>query len=198
MHNVYGSILIEMTFDPAAALQNALDAHGMHTNPIDQGILISKSGLVLSTSVVRVQSHPSTTMVQLDVRAMSQRLGGKLLIESFAGWGTDESEATEQAFRKFLRASMHVLLAVLVDTKYGADQVEWESWSFERKTWQVCIGPVTLQGVSPDKFVCGEFLDRMKEKLFPHLSLGPHWGRFFFRTEGHDITVSEFLVDNID
>jgi hypothetical protein len=187
-----------MTFDPTAALQKVLDAHGIQTNPSDQGFLIRESDLVLSASVVRVQNHPTNTMVQLDVRAISQWLGGKLLIESFAGWGSDESEAAEQAFRKFLRASMHVLLAVLVDPRYGDDQVEWESWRFGDKTWQVCLGPVCFQGTPPDNFVCGELLDKLKEELLPHVSVGPHWIRFFFNKSGHEITVSELLVDNLD
>jgi hypothetical protein len=84
-----------MTFDPSDALQKALQAHGIQTNPTDQGFLIRESDLVLSASVVRVQNHPTSTIVQLDVRAISQRLGDKMLIESFGGWGSDKSEATE-------------------------------------------------------------------------------------------------------
>ena len=187
-----------MTFDPAAALQEVLEAHGMHSIPTDQGISIRESDLVLSVGVIRVQNQPSATTVQLDVRAMSQRLGGKLLIESFAVWGSNESDATEQAFRKFVRASMHVLLAALVDPKHGADQVEWESWSCGDKTWQVCLGPVTLQGAPPDNFVCGELLDRLKGELLPHLSAGPHWIRFFFSKSGQDVKVSELLIDNLE
>jgi hypothetical protein len=187
-----------MTFDPVSAFQRMLDAHGMHTDQTDQGILVREFGLVLSAAVVRAQNQPTNTMVQMDVRAMSSRLGGKLLIESFAGWGSDESAATEQAFRKLLRASMHVLLAFLVDPKHGADQVEWESWSFGDKTWQVCLGPVCFQGTPPDNFVYGELLDKLKEELLPHLRIGLHWIRFFFNKSGYEITVSELLVDNDD
>ena len=93
---------------------------------------------------------------------------------------------------------MHVLLATLVDPKHGADQVEWEPWSFDDKTWQVCMGSVVLQGTPPDNFECGEFLDGLKKQLLPHLSVGPHWIRFFFNKNGHEITKSEFLIDNLD
>jgi hypothetical protein len=46
------------------------------------------------------------------------------LIESFVGVGPDECKAIEDAFAKFMRPSIHVLLATLVHAKYGGDQVE--------------------------------------------------------------------------
>jgi hypothetical protein len=187
-----------MAFDPTSALQQVLGAHGFKTDSVDQGLLVGESGLILSAEVVRVQNHPQTTMVQLDVRAVSPRLGDKLLIESFAGGGTDESGAAEQAFRKFLRGSLHVLLAVLVDSKFGVDQVEWETWSSGDLTWRVCLGPVTLQGAPPENLVFGELLNELSDELLPRLSQGTHWVRFFFWKDGPEIKVSELLVDNIE
>ena len=191
-------ILGGMTFDPIAALQEILNAHGIPTNRRDQSVFDPESGLDVSIGVVRVRNHLDSTLLQLDVRATSPRLGGKQLIESFAGRGTDESDATMNAFRKFLHASLHVLLAVLVDREHGADQVEWESWSSEGNQWQICLGPVTLQGEPPNNLVCGGLLDRLKEALLPKLSPGLHWIRYFFIMEGHEINVSEALVDNLD
>jgi hypothetical protein len=120
----------------------------MNTARTDQDVSIPASDLVVSAGLVRVVNHPKARVVQLDVRAKSPTLAGTLLIESFAGVGSDESEAAKQAFGKFLRSSMHVLLASLVDTKYGDGQVEWDSWMFD-KAWRVCMGPLLTQGSAP-------------------------------------------------
>jgi hypothetical protein len=187
-----------MKFDTTTAIQNAFNAHGLRTNWTDQGIEVLESGLVISANIVRLQNRDTITTVQLDVCAMSKKLNDKLLIESFAGRGSDESQAVEQAFRKFTRASMHTILAILVDPIYGEDQIEWESWSFENMNWRVCLGPVCFQGTPPEKFEYNEFLDRMKATLLPNLCNGTHWIRSFFMKNGHDLQVSEVLFDNLD
>jgi hypothetical protein len=190
--------LVEMTFDPSAALQEVLTAHGMNTTRTDQGISIPASDLIVSASVVRVQNHTKAMLAQLDVRATSPRLAGKLLIESFAGWGPDEPEAAKQAFHKFLRSSMHVLLAALVDAKHGADQVEWDSWTFDHKAWRVCMGPLLIQGSTPVTIEYSKLQEQLKGELLPRLSVGCHWLRVFFMKNGRERVGSEVLLDNLD
>jgi hypothetical protein len=187
-----------MTFDPLAALGQMIDGHGISVVRTEQGILIPESDLVLSAAIIRIQNHPTTTVVQLDVRAKSPRLGDRLLIESFAGWASDESDAASHAFGKFLMSSMHVFLATLIDPKFGADQVEWEAWSFKEQTWQVCLGPVIIQGSPSSTLTCGELLDRLKANLLPHFSAEPHWLRYFFQHDGREVTTAEVLLDNMD
>jgi hypothetical protein len=187
-----------MTFDPVAALQEVLTSHGMNTTQTDQGILIPASDLIISARVVRMENHPKAKLAQLDVSAESQRLAGKLLIESFAGWGPDEAEATKQAFGKFVRSSMHVLLAALVDTKYGADQVEWDSWTIDERAWRVCIGPLIIQGSTSVKIEYSKLLEQLRGALLPRLSSGCHWLRVFFMKNGRERVGSEVLLDNFD
>jgi hypothetical protein len=127
-----------------AALEDAFKAHGVQTNRTDQVVSILGTDLSFSAAVVQSFEHPNQRVVQLDVRAKSQRLAPHLLIESFAGLGPDESSAAKDAFNKFLRCSMHVLLAVIVDVKYGTDQVEWTSWRLGDTTWRVCLGPLFI------------------------------------------------------
>ncbi len=91
-----------MNIDPVAALDAALKAHGLLTNRTSQGIAIQGSDLLVSAAIVRVEKHPNARIVQLDVRARSQRLANGWLIESFGGVGPDESKAVEEAFGKFL------------------------------------------------------------------------------------------------
>jgi len=133
------------------------------------------------------------------VRVSSKRLIDRVLVESFAGWALEEDEAAKQAFEKFLRASLHVLLAVLVEPGLGADQVEWETWRLGGVTWRACIGPMILQGSPPEPFVCGELLDQLRDQLLPRLSeCVPHWVRFYFWRSSEQQTCTEALLDNFD
>lgn len=187
-----------MNVDPVAVLDDALKAHGLFTNRISQGIAIQGSDLLVSAAIVRVEKHPNARTVQLDVRVVSQRLANGWLIESFGGVGPDESKAIEEAFGKFLRSSIHVLLATLVDVKYGGDQVEWESWSLKDKTWRVCMGPLLYRGSSPIQNEYSGLLDRLKQDLLPRLEVGCHCLRVYCMLNGRVCVGSEALLDNID
>ena len=187
-----------MDFDPAVALEDAFKAHGVLTNRIAQGVSIDEANLVVSAGVVRVDNHPNARVVQLDVRAYSQRLANKVLIESFGGVGADESKATEQAFGKFLRSSIHVLLATLVEAKYGNDQVEWESWNLDDKRWRVCMGPLLHQGSASVHIAYAKLLERLKSELLPGLGAGFHWLRVYCMLNGTSCVGSEALLDNMD
>jgi Family of unknown function (DUF6348) len=187
-----------MTFDPVAALQEVLIAHGLNTTRTDQCVLIPASDLMVFVGVVRVDKHPNARVFQLDVRVESPLFTGKLLIESFAGVGPDESDAAKQAFGKFLRGSMHVLLACLVDVKRDDDQIEWDSWIFKGKAWRVCMGPLLAQGTTPVTVEYSELLEQLKDELLPQLTSGFHWLRVFFMKNGKERLVSEVLLDNVD
>ena len=194
----YPDTLACMTFDPTAALEEALKEHGIRTALAGNDVLVSDSGMVISAAIVGTWKHAQAHLIQLDVRVRSPWLGHRLLIESFAGGGADEDTAAQQAFDKFLQASMHVLLAALVDRRYGADQVEWEEWVLDGRRWQVCVGPLLLQGAPPDGLAFGTLLDAMKESLPAALDSGAHWLRVYFRKDGQPMAVSEALLDNED
>jgi hypothetical protein len=194
----YPDTLASMTFDPTAALEEALQAHGIRTARAGNDVLVGDSGMVMSAAIVGTWKHVQAQLVQLDVRVRSPWLGYKLLIESFAGGGADEDAAAQQAFDKFLQASMHVLLAALVDRKYGADQVEWEEWIHEDRKWQVCVGPLLMQGAAPEGLAFGKLLDVMQESLPESLDSKAHWLRVYFRKDGQPMAVSEALLDNED
>jgi hypothetical protein len=187
-----------MNVDPVAALDDSLKAHGLLTNRTSQGIAIDGSDLVVTAAIVRVEKHPNARIVQLDVPVRSKRLVNGWLIESFSGVGPDESKAIEDAFGKFLRSSIHVLLASLVDAKYGENQVEWESWSVKGKTWRVCMGPLLYRGSNPIHKEYSGLLDRLKHNLLPGLEAGCHCLRVYCMLNGRDCVGSEALLDNID
>jgi len=187
-----------MNVDLVAALDDALKAHGLLTNRTSQGISIQGSDFLVSAAIVRVEKHPNARIVQLDVRVRSHWLVNGWLTESFGGVGPDESKAVEDALGKFLRSSIHVLLASLVDAKYGQNQVEWEFWSVKDKTWQVCMGPLLYRGSKPIHSEYSGLLDRLKNNLLPRLEVGRHCLRVYCMLNGRDCVGSEALLDNID
>ena len=173
--------LVGMNVDPVAALDDALKTHGLFTNRTSQGIAIQGlDPLIVSAAIVRVEEHSNARIVQLDVRVRSPRLANGWLIKSFGGVRPDECNAFEEAFGKFLRSSIHVLLALLVDPKYGRDQVEWQSWSLQDKRWRVCM----------DHF--------FTEQRHPKLDVGCHCLRVYCMLNERDCVGSEALLDNID
>jgi hypothetical protein len=198
VEQVARATLIEMTFNPAAALCEVLREHGIHADLSDEGVSVLESDLFVSAYIVKVTQHPNTKAVQLDVRVSSKRLIDRVVVESFAGWAPEEDEAAKQAFEKFMRASLHVLLAVLVEPRLGENQAEWETWRFGEDSWRVCIGPVILQGAPPKPFICGELLNRLRDQLLPRLGGVPHWVRLYFWRYSEQQTGFEALLDNLD
>jgi len=187
-----------MNFDPAKALADAFGEHGILANRTAQGVSVDEANLVVSINVARVDKHPNARVVQLDIRAYSQRLANKVLIESIVGVGVDESEAAAQAFGKFLQSTFHVLLATLVDAKHGSGQVEWARWAFGEKTWRVCMGPLLCHKPAPVQPEYAKLLERLQAELVPGLAAGPHWLRVYFMLDGAKCMGAEALLDNMD
>ena len=182
-----------MAFDITAALHELLDQHGLKTNRVGEKLSISDKGVGFSGAVL---DHSNPKLVQLDIRVQAPALGKRTLIESFAGIGDNRLEAARDAFGKFLRASLHVLLAVLVERKLGADQVEWEIWEYGNIRWLVCLGPLLTNSANSAGLSYGDLLDQIKERLLPNLSVGCHWLRIYYmRNDDHQVG-SEALLDN--
>jgi uncharacterized protein DUF6348 len=187
-----------MPIDLTSTLRALLESHGIATGVNTAGDIAMGSSLRLSPSVVSSLDKPSGKLIQVDVRAQSPMLGDKLLIESFAGYGADESNAALQALEKFSESSLHVLLTVFLGEGPHTNQIEWETWKSGDKQWRVCLGPLLLQHSAHIEIRYGEFLDQIKEKLLAELSDGLHWLRVYFMKNGSDRIGSESLLDNTD
>lgn len=184
-----------MTFDPAVELQKAFEQHGIHSDRDGQRITVLESGFVVSIVLVSVNKYSTNVLTQLDVLVESQKLGKRLLRESFAGVGCDESEALKDAFVMFLKAVLHVLLATLVDYGHSTHQTEWDSWSLRERAWRVCLGPIVQHGSPMVTVEYSRLLDRLKDEL-PPLSDEPHWLRVFFMKNDSNKLTAEALLDN--
>jgi len=209
-HNAPGT-LVAMTLDLSAALQETLNAHGLRADRRDGTVSVAEASLMMFPSIVRVDTHQNCKVVQLDVRVSSPRLSKKVLVESFAGVGVGEMEASKNAFGKFMKSCLHVLVAVLVDARFGEDQVEWDTWNLSGRSSRICLGPLLVhQQLSKNTGASSfdelkstvstsyaEFLNGLKVSI-PELEAGCHWLRLFLMKNGRERIGSEALLDNLD
>ena len=70
-------------------------------------------GFAFTTVLVSTYSHAATVLSQPYLRIESSKLGKRLLVESFASMGCNESEALKHAYVIFFSASLYVVLATL-------------------------------------------------------------------------------------
>jgi Family of unknown function (DUF6348) len=184
-----------MPFDPTHALLETLRQHGVWGEPTPRGIIAPDHEVLFSCEIFPREKPAGMCVVQLDVRAETKALSNGPLIESCAGWAEDEEQAGKHAFSKFLQASLHVLMASLLNRSLGDDQVDWETWKGPQRSWDVCLGPLTFHGTPPDSIECGELLDVIRDDLSHQITPGIHWVRIYFSRMSSPF-ISEALLDN--
>jgi len=186
-----------MDLDVTSTLQQILEAHSVAVKPQGQSLVAGEAEM--SAWIFRQPSVNLTNLLQLDVRVNSPLIGNRTLIESFAGWGRDEPEATRQAWEKFCRSSLHVLLEVFIGDKKGEDQIEWETWEKSGVLWRVCLGPLFVLGFGDQpvpRIACGDLIDRIRDTLLPAASRAGHWLRLYYMRHANSRVGSECLLDN--
>jgi len=145
------------------------------------------------------RTHPERVMVQVDFEARHPALATGRLLESFAGTGATWREAIVECIRKFERASLHPIIAALIDRTAGQDQVGWEPYAHPAGPFDLCLGAqITLyapQGAPP----AGPLLDRLLEALREvPLSRAVHSLRLFVYHRDGDLLTNEVLLDGDD
>ena len=186
-----------MDLDVTSTLQEILEAHSVHTRP--EGQALAAGNMIVSAWVFKKPSATATSLFQLDVNVRSPLIGARTLVESFAGWGTDEPQAIKQAWAKFMRSSLHVLLEVFVGEGQGENQIEWEHWDHNRTGWRICLGPLFAMAFEDQRLpnlACSDLLDQLRNALLPRLRTEYHWLRFYYMQLGDSSTGSECLLDN--
>ncbi|MEX1363663.1 MAG: DUF6348 family protein [Nannocystaceae bacterium] len=153
---------------------------------------ISMSGAVFSS-----RTGPGSFIVQIDVRVDAPRLEGRTVVESCAGVGKGIDAAVDDAFGKFVRGSLHVLLAALVDESMGGEQVQWETWRDVGSAWRVCTGLLLRQRTVPDALDYGGLLDALRARWLqqPGSRSAPHWLRVWHMVGPEGSIGAEVLLD---
>lgn len=182
--------------DVTDILQRYLEAHSIKVEVKEQALVAEN--MVLSARVFEKPSSRIRNLLQLDINVHSSKFPGRTLIESFAAWGDSEEEAINSALEKFAISSLHVLLDVFAG-KRNDEQTEWEQWADNGEGWQVCMGPLFISGFGesePPDLVCGELIDRLRDKLLSHITKDCHWLRFYYMQQDGIRVGSECLLDN--
>ena len=115
---------------------------------------------------------------------------GRTLIETIAGFGSDDEQALAQAQAKFLAGPFHPLLEGLYDVS-SAGQVALEDWRVGAASYRAYVGSYLLFGV---RF---EVPPELRERLEAWVAAQPdddaefHWCRVFWGG-----SVAEVLWDN--
>jgi hypothetical protein len=173
---------------PTAAFALLLGGHGLAVDGDRAGELQFEA---------RVFPHPriDEVMAQVDFVIRHPRLAPEVLVESFAGWGPTWREALSLAVARFERASLHPIIAGLLDRAEGGDQVSWMPYEHPDGPFEVCLGGVQTmfaQEASTMPALWPVF-DALKELS---LSRRVHGLRLFLSYRDGVLDVNEVVLDN--
>ncbi|HEX6686627.1 MAG TPA: DUF6348 family protein [Candidatus Limnocylindrales bacterium] len=177
---------------PREAFAAFLAGHGFS---VDDG---SRIGDFEFDARVFVHASPGSAhvMLQVDFAVRHPALAQEWMLESFAGYGGTWREAVNRAIAMFERASLHPIIAALLDRGACQDQVSWEPYPHPAGTFQLCVGPqITMFSPEPAP-PAGPLLDSLLDSLrrVP-LSGAVHWLRVFTSHRDGQPQTNEVLLD---
>ena len=179
----------------APVLQQLLKGHGIDGSIDGEWVTLPRAHARASAAVVDETQHgESLIVVQLDLRVFIAF--GRMIVESFTGFGQDREEAVRDAINAFVDGAFHVILAACFGV--ATDQVERERWTIAGKERPVTVGPAQCRGMDrqPMQFDVGWF-DQFKAAIVRHdLAPGTHWVRLYVSHSDRRMTECEVLLDN--
>ena len=134
-------------------------------------------------------------LTQLDVQFHLD--ANTVLIESFAGTGATEADARRNAFRAFMKSSLHVLLHAFFNM--AGEEVTVETWIVNGLPRLVTIGDVVMFGTlqAKESQAIGCWWARLESAIkSTSLPAGTHWIRFYHAQLHERSYEPEVLLDN--
>ncbi|MFI9508346.1 DUF6348 family protein [Nocardia sp. NPDC052566] len=179
---------------PRDLFSKALAEHGFPVTETDGAL---HCGPLTIDARLFPRESPQGIIAQLDFEVSGPGLAAASVLESVAGYGQTWQEAISSAAAKFLRGSLHPLIAALIDRAGGGDQVHWERFEHPGSPFDLCIGPQLIY-FSPNATIeAGPLLDALLHRLRAEtLTQRIHWLRVFVSTDEGRIQVNEVLLDN--
>jgi hypothetical protein len=117
-------------------------------------------------------------------------------VESFAGVGSTWREAVNECIVKFERASLHPIVAGLLDRGACQDQVSWEPFPHRAGHFDLCLGPqmtlYTREAGPPLAPLIDQLLWALREVP---LSRAIHSLRLFTSHQDGRLQTNEVLLD---
>jgi hypothetical protein len=170
------------------------ESHGISACLQGPGILFPGHKFRAAGLVVREMQYQGGMSVQLDFRfEIAPR---QIIVESFAGIGSNRDAAVVDAVKNFATSSLHVLLAAFF--RQPSDQVAQEEWQIHGNRWLATIGGIIGRGPVPQgtDSAPGWFQHLVKTIQAQRLSRVTHWIRLFYGQKNSQVLSSEVLLDN--
>jgi hypothetical protein len=177
------------------ALAEVLRSHGVATEDADGWVTCPESKRRLRAAVVSVRPNQAFVSAQVDVHLLLWP--GRILIESFGGFGQSAEEAWRDGLKNFLNSSLHVLLAAFLTPGRPDELITRETWAISGRPRQVTVGSMVVRGKPPAGWPELEFFHEFQRELSSHeVSDGTHWMRLYYaQSEGRPL-ATEVLLDN--
>jgi Family of unknown function (DUF6348) len=178
----------------AQSLTELLVNHGIAAVLARDQAVVSSAGFALSGSIGQILQNPQGQTVQLDIIAHTP--DGKLIVESFAGMGTNLHSAVKNGLENFTANSFHVLLSAYLLP--NDERTTREEWTVAHRPRLVHVGTIGLRGQYPAGGQESNFWFPSLEKIIlaADLPQGTHWVRFFFAQHEGKTIACEVLLDN--
>jgi len=180
--------------EPRRVLRGFLEGHDLAPLP-GEGTAV-RVGDVEFDAHVFIPWTDGVFMPQVDFVARCPRVATGRLCESFAGIGRPYLAAMSDAVRKFERASLHVMIAALLDPGACADQVTWEDWAHPSGVFRACLGAQLVLYGGVDHAPMGDLVDALRDALAREdLSRQIHALRVYVARVGERVLSNEVLLD---
>jgi hypothetical protein len=184
-------------------LASIITEHHIPITESGEYIQIDGTDVLLQAIAHPRKALPKGASVQLDIVIRSQKLlGNRVLCESFVDIGDNLEDAINQAFRSFKFASLRAILSVFINRDLEAGQDQWDEWSNNQRSWNVCFGPLTLKmspAVAIEKIINNEsyrsFLKALRDAYLREVSFDMHWLRIYRGSLHGKIISREILLD---
>lgn len=167
-------------------------------NELGDILSVDDGRLELQAEIFEREAPAGSHTVVLELHAYSNLLGGRSIVECFAGVGSTRDQAISDAFGKMLLGSFHVLIEALTNHACDAGQAEVEHWVGSGGSWQVFSGPLLTQhsGISTLSSTYPSFFSELNSLFIKTIPPGPHWVRVFLGSYHDQVRVGEVLLDN--
>ncbi|MBN9684635.1 MULTISPECIES: DUF6348 family protein [unclassified Corallococcus] len=174
-------------------LAEILRAHGLPIQEEEEWLRVGPGGPRFQATLIDTRTEPGSCTRQLDV--CLEPWTGRWVFESVGGFGTTETEASNDALMNFVRASLHVLLSAFV--RPPDEHVTVATWRVGGIDRKVILGNVITRGDHP-----GPKLEESWFKAFESalrslpLTSGTHWVRVYYAQMDEKRMALEVLLDN--
>ncbi len=174
-------------------LAELLTAHGYSVTYYNGWLSVDQRFPLMSAAVFNERSTGDSVILQLDVRVL---LPEEMLIESFAGIGSDSIAALMDGFQNFAANSLHVILGAFFDAI--SEQFHRETWQINGHRWKATIGNYGVRLGNDDAFTIPDILfDVWKDSILAlPLENEWNWTRLYFARTIANPDTCEILLNN--